>query len=181
MNLARFALHGVITGICLLGTSITLANTHMAPALRNAPTANAPAKIVKPAALKPNIVVTGASAAIQKNCQGPKPALVATVTLRNNGGATLVASQGTVYVSEDNGSPDRLVSNGIHLPAFGPGETKTVNIPVISLSPYSKLAGSHLLTVHLLPLLANNQYSFPKPATDHRFTVSFPVGFCQGK
>jgi hypothetical protein len=155
------------------------ANPTMAPsspALRNSSSS-----IAKPAALKPALVVANATAVIQKNCQNPKPALIANVTLRNDGGGALAAGQGTVYVSEDNGSPDRLVSSGVHLPAFAPGESKTIAIPVISLSPYLKLAGNHSLTVHLLPMLSKGQYNFPKPAVDYKFPAFFPMGFCQGK
>lgn len=169
-----------ILPIVLLGAYLpAFANPTMAPAPMS--TRNASTSILKPVALKPALVVVNATASIQKNCQNPKPALIANVTLRNNGGSALPANQGTVYVSEDNGSPDRLVSNGIQLPAFGPGESKTVAIPVISLSPYVKLVGNHPLTVHLLPLMAKGQYSFPKPTTDYQFSVAFPMNFCQGK
>jgi hypothetical protein len=177
----RQSMARALVAACLVGACITAgAATYSAPA-PHLSGGNASAVIPKPVALRPVIVVTGAHGAIQNSCQSPKPAVIATVNLRNTGGGALAANQGTVYVSEDNGSPDRLVSGGVQLPAFAPGEAKAVSIPVISLSPYSKLPGSHVLTVHLLPLMSNGQYSFPKPATDYQFTITFPNNYCQGK
>jgi hypothetical protein len=140
----------------------------------------APRDIIRtPGALKPVLEVVSATGAVQQNCASPAPALMVTVNVRNSGGGALAASQGTIYVSEDNGSPDRLVSNGVQLPAFAAGETKAIKISVITLSPYSVLAGGHILTVHLLPTLSNGQYSFPKPVTDYTFGVTFPPNFCK--
>ncbi|GEM_PF-6378299 len=133
----------------------------------------------KPVSLKPALAVVGASGAIQpNNCQNPKPALIATVHIKNSGGP-LAAFKGNVYVSEDNGSPDRLVSGGVQLPAFAAGQSQSIQIPVISLSPYSVLGGMHTLTIHLLPLMENGEYSFPKPMTDYTFMVTFPSNFCK--
>jgi hypothetical protein len=132
----------------------------------------------KPVLPGPNLAVVSASTIVQNNCANPKPALVANVMLRNSGGA-LSAGKGNVYVSEDNGSPNRLSSNGIPLPAFAAGQVRTVSIPAISLGPYTALAGSHTLTVHLLPQLAGGRYSFPKPATDRQIVVTFPANFCK--
>src|SRR5690349_12470478 len=129
----------LLSGFCLLSVSMfTIAAEMSAPNKAIQPkTAVQPSHTVtesmqypgaagvirKPTALIPNIVVVGAIGAIRHNCESPKPALVATVTLHNSGGGALAANQGTVYVSEDNGSTDRLVSNGIQLPAFAAGET----------------------------------------------------------
>ncbi|HEX9627028.1 MAG TPA: hypothetical protein VGA00_08840 [Acidiferrobacterales bacterium] len=137
------------------------------------PVGLAPALGVPP----PRLGVVGVRAKIEPNCQAPQPALTAMVTIKNTGGP-LSAGKGSVSLKEIGGA--NLSSAGIHLPAIGAGQTRTVSVAALTLNPYSTLAGTHQIQVFLTPQIAAGQTSFVKPATPYQFTVSFPAGHCGG-
>lgn len=129
----------------------------------------------------PKIAIVGASAALQHHCHSPQPLFIVSVTLRNAGGP-LAAHHGLTNASEDSGITNaegqkRLVSHGIALPAIGAHASAVVKIPVQALAPYSELAGSHPLTVHVMPTSYSGKPAFPKPPT-YTFRVRVPAGFC---
>lgn len=136
-----------------------------------------PSEAVLAAAAKPNLSVTGAQAKIEANCQSPQPAMTVAVTIKNDGGA-LPAGKGIVFVKEFGGA--NLGSGGIQIPALGAGQTQTVNIPAITLQPYSSLAGAHQVQVILNPQQSEGgQLSFNKPAAPYVFSATFPPGHCK--
>lgn len=134
------------------------------------------------AAIKPNLSVTGAQAKIEANCQPPQPAMTVTVTIKNNGGA-LPANKGSVFVKETGGAnlSSAGIREGIPLPAIGAGQTQSVDIPAITLQPYSSLAGVHQVQVILNPQQSEGgQLSFNQPAArPYVFPVTFPPGHCK--
>lgn len=135
-----------------------------------------PALGVVAAITKPNLSVIGVQVKIESNCQAPQPAMIAMVTIKNSG-APLPANKGTVFIKEQGGS--NLGSAGIPLPAIDTGQTQTVNIPAITLQPYSTLEGSHKVQVILNPQSEGGQFSFNKPADPYLFSVVFPSGHCK--
>lgn len=129
------------------------------------------------AVAKPNLAVVGHEAIIGTNCTPPQPAVTVKLSVRNSGG-TLAANKGTVYIKEIGGTTN-LGSAGVLLPALPAGETRSVSIPVITSSPYSKLPGTHRLGVHLNPQTQSGQATFNTPASPYPFAVTFPAGYCQ--
>lgn len=144
---------------------------------RGATTGMKAAPGVVAAVAKPNLVVVGHEAIIGTNCTPPQPAVTVKLSVRNSGG-TLPANKGTVYIKEIGGTTN-LGSAGVLLPALPAGETRSVSIPVITSSPYSKLPGTHKLGVHLNPQTQSGQASFNTPASPDPFAVTFPAGYCQ--
>jgi len=135
-----------------------------------------PALGVAAAIAKPNLSVIGVQVKIESNCQAPQPAMTAMVTIKN-AGAALPANKGTVFIKEQVGT--NLSSAGIPLPAIDTGQTQTVNIPAITLQPYSMLEGSHKVQVILNPQSEGGQFSFNKPADPYLFSAVFPPGHCK--
>jgi hypothetical protein len=125
---------------------------------------------------KPNLAVVSHQAILEPNCQNPKPALTAKLTIRNNGGP-LSANKGTVYVKEFGGA--NLGSAGVPLPALGPGQQQTLSLPIITLQPYSSLAGQHKIQVILNPDMDGGQPSFVHPATPYVMIATFPSDHCR--
>jgi hypothetical protein len=125
---------------------------------------------------KPNINVVGHRANIEPNCQSPKPAMTVKLTIRNAGGP-LPANKGAVYVKEFGGAG--LGSGGVSLPAMSPGQQHTVDLPVISLQPYSSLAGQHSLQVVFTPQVEEGKPAFSHPSRPYLVTASFPADHCK--
>lgn len=141
----------------------------------------APAVVAKPvfALPRPKLAITGAQAHIQQNCQSPQPALIVHVSITNSG-APLAAGKGHAYVKEVGGTTN-LSSGGVPIPAIPANDYRGVAIPVITLSPYSALAGTHQLAVHMNPLLEGGKESFEKPVSPTLLTAIFPAGHCGAK
>ncbi len=138
-------------------------------AVRSAPK-SATAQVVPPV---PNPMVAGAQALIQSNCQSPEPALIARITIKNLGGP-LAAGKGTLIVSGSPGLYGTLV-----LPQMNMGETKSLDVPVPSTTPHSKLPGNHPMNVYLEPYKGQNGLpNFGKPSAPYPFTAVFPTGHC---
>lgn len=125
---------------------------------------------------KPNLSVVSHQAIVEPNCQSPKPAMTVKVTIRNSGGP-LPANKGTVFAKEFGGA--NLSSAGIVLPALNPGQQQTVDIPVMSLQPYSTLAGPHQLQVILNPQTEGGQATFVHPAAPYAASAAFPSNHCR--
>lgn len=125
---------------------------------------------------KPNIVVVGYQANVEPNCQSPKPAMTVKLTIRNTGGP-LSANKGAVYVKEFGGAG--LGSGGVSLPEMSPGQQHMVDLPVISLQPYSSLAGSHSLKVVFTPQVEGGKPVFGHPSPPFLVTASFPANHCK--
>lgn len=127
---------------------------------------------------KPNLAVVGHQATVEPNCQSPKPAMTVRLTIRNTGGP-LPANKGGVYVKEFGGA--NLGSGGVSLPSMGPGEQRTVDLPVITLQPYSSLAGMHSLQVVFTPQVEGGKPVFGHPSPPFTVTASFPADHCKPK
>jgi len=128
------------------------------------------------AVARPNIIVEGYQANVEPNCLSPKPAATVKLTIRNSGGP-LPANKGTVYVKEFGGAS--LSSGGVSLPAMNPGQQHTVDLPVISLQPYSSLAGRHSLQVVFTPQVEGGKPAFSHPSPPFVVTASFPADHCK--
>lgn len=124
---------------------------------------------------RPKLAVSAAQAHVQQNCQSPQPALIVHVKITNTGGP-LAAGKGHVYVKETGGT--NLSSGGVAIPAIPANDYRGVAIPVITLGPYSALAGNHQLAVHMNTVTSEGKESFEKPATPYLLTASFPAGHC---
>jgi hypothetical protein len=135
------------------------------------------AAIATPSAPQARLEIVAATAQVLANCAGPKPAATVRVELRNSG-LPLAANKGTIYAKEIGGATG-LGSAGLHLPAVGPGETRSVDIPVITHQSYTALGGSHQLGIYLNPLVANGQPSFRKPDKPHTVTLVVPADHCR--
>jgi hypothetical protein len=137
-------------------------------------------KVAKSVIGAPRLEVAGAQATLEANCQAPQPALTASVTLRNSGGP-LGTNKGEIYVKEIGGA--NLSSAGVALPAIGAGQlTLPLKISVITLQPYSSLAGRHRLTVILQPSTLEGKPGFDQPpGAPYTLEVEIPLGHCAGK
>ncbi len=140
------------------------------------PSTAKPATGIIAAAIKPNLSVASAMVKIEPNCQAPLPAMTVAVTIKNNGGA-LTTGKGHVFVKEIGGA--NLSSGGIPLPAIGAGQTQSVDIPAITLQPYSSLVGAHQVHVKFNPQSDGGQLSFNQPAAPYIFSATFPPGHCK--
>jgi hypothetical protein len=140
------------------------------------PVVKLPSGIIAAVVAKPNLSVTGVQVKIEPNCQASQPAMTASVTIKNTGGA-LAGNRGTVSVKEQGGTS--LGSAGIQIPAIGAGQTQVVNIPSGTRQPYSSLAGRHKVQVNLNPQSESGQLSFNKPADPYMFSAVFPSGHCK--
>lgn len=128
------------------------------------------------AVARPNITVAGYQANVEPNCQSPKPAMTVKLTIRNTGGP-LPANKGAVYVKEFGGAG--LGSGGVSLPEMSPGQQHMVDLPVISLQPYSSLAGSHSLKVVFTPQVEGGKLAFGHPSPPFLVTAVFPANHCK--
>jgi hypothetical protein len=128
------------------------------------------------AVAKPNLVVEGYRANVEPNCQSPKPAVTVNLRIRNSGGP-LPANKGTVYLKEFGGAS--LSSGGVSLPAMSPGQQHTVDLPAISLQPYSSLSGKHSLQVVFTPQVEEGKPVFSHPSPPYVVTASFPADHCK--
>ena len=137
-------------------------------------------KVAKSVIGAPRLEVAGAQATLEANCKAPQPALTASVTLRNSGGP-LGTNKGEIYVKEIGGA--NLSSAGVALPAIGAGQlTLPLKISVITLQPYSSLAGRHRLTVILQPSTLDGKPGFDQPpGAPYTLEVEIPLGHCAGK
>jgi hypothetical protein len=128
------------------------------------------------AAANPNLVVVGYRTHVESNCQPPNPAATVKLTIRNSGGP-LPANKGNVYVKEFGGAS--LSSGGVALPAMSPGQQHMIDLPVISLQPYSSLGGKHSLQVVFTPQVEGGKLAFNHPSPPFMVTASFPGNFCK--
>jgi hypothetical protein len=137
-----------------------------------------PSRALLQATARPKITISGVQTKIEPNCQSPRPAFTAAITIANTGGP-LPASKGTVYLKEIGGA--NLYSAGIQLLAIGAGQVQVVHVAATTLSPYSALPGSHQIGVHLNPLVEAGGASFDVSTVPYLFGVNFPAGHCDSR
>jgi hypothetical protein len=140
--------------------------------------ADAPAAAVPGLALPPaKVSIEGATATPTGNCRGVLPHAVAVIRLQlRNAGMALPAGRGVASAKCCSG----FVGNpGVYLPAIGPGQTVTVEVPVgftqaFSGGPAYLSGATKNFTVLVKP--TNPDGFAPPPA--QVVSVSFPPGNC---